>query len=77
MTSTFAAWRRAAKRIPFLNFVLLHDLRASECEEIAGYYGRQEHRSLKDFLCSLGLRRADGTPKAAWTSLLKGASGLR
>lgn len=76
VTHAFAAWRRLAKQVPFANFLLLHDLGASECGEIAAYYGRNGDTSLTDFLCSLGLRHSNGSPKAAWTSLVKGATSL-
>lgn len=73
VTNVFRAWGASAPRIPFLNVFLLHDLPSQKCEELAKYYGLPHDLNFRAFLCSLGLRHADGTPKLAWTSLVKGA----
>ncbi|MBA3366985.1 MAG: hypothetical protein H0U03_14590 [Actinobacteria bacterium] len=72
----FSAWRRLGNRIPFLNLLYLHDLEPRACSDMAAFYGhaRTEFRT---FVCSLGFRQADGSPKAAWKALLTGASALR
>ena len=54
--------------IPFLNYFLLHDFTAAMCDEMLVYYGLPDE-DFKAFLCTLGLRRADGTPKAGWEAL--------
>ena len=77
VANVFAAWRGAAARIPFLNFLPLHDLSGEACAEIAAYYGRAGAEKLKAFLCSLGLRRADGSPKPAWREFVQGAATIR
>jgi hypothetical protein len=73
----FLAWQSEAERIPFLNYFLLHDLTAEMCSQLQDYYGLRD-ASFEAFLCSLGLRQADGTPKEAWQTFLDAAraSGL-
>ncbi len=73
VTNVFTAWKANGNRIPFLNFFLLHDMLPQMCEELAKYYGLPHDPNFQAFLCSLGLRRADGRPKLAWTSLVNGA----
>ncbi len=71
----FEAWREAGARIPFLNFFLLHDLPASLCTELTGYYGLPNNEVFYEFLCTLGLRQADGTPRLAWPAFVTEAGG--
>jgi hypothetical protein len=67
-------WSAAgASRIPFLNFFLLHNLARETCDQLAAYYGLGGDANFKAYLCTLGLRRADGTPKSAWQALVSGA----
>jgi hypothetical protein len=70
----FAAWERGRSRIPFLTFFQLHDLTPRACGDIARYYSRSGDDALQAYLCFLGLRRADGTPKLAWEAFARGAS---
>jgi hypothetical protein len=65
-----AAWRRAGPRIPLLNWFALHDLTRAMCDQLGAYYGLPGQTSFEAYLCSLGLRRVDGTPKQAWQALL-------
>ncbi len=62
----FSAWYAQRGRIPFLNYFLLHDFPPDLCDSLAGYYGLAGNRNFREYLCSLGLRKADGTPRAAW-----------
>jgi len=71
--SVFRAWNASAARIPFLNYFLLHDLPPQLCGQLAQYYGLPHDRNFQAFLCSLGLRYADGKPKSAWSALVKAA----
>ena len=61
----FGAWQAAGDAIPFLNYFLLHDLTDSMCDDLLVYYGLP-NEDFKAFLCSLGLRRADGAAKQGW-----------
>lgn len=71
--NVFQAWDSAGGRIPLLNFFLLHDVAPAQCEAWGSYYGLSNSANFKAYLCSLGLRGPDGTPKAAWTALLDAA----
>jgi hypothetical protein len=71
--AVYRAWAQAGSRIPFLNFFLLHDLTRPTCEQLGRYYGLSDENFLA-YLCSLGLRRADGSPKPAWTAFVDGAA---
>lgn len=65
----FEAWAGAGDSIPFLNYFLMGDLSEQICTDLEGYYGLS-HPNFHAFLCSLGLRYADGTPKAAWQTFV-------
>lgn len=69
VANVMAAWKDQGARIPFLNFLGLHDTSPSQCDVYAAYYGQPGSAAFKAYLCSLGLRHADGTPKAAWQRL--------
>lgn len=70
----FEAWAAAGEAIPLLNYFLLGDLSEQLCTDLEGYYGLA-HPNFHAFLCSLGLRYADGTPKQAWQTFMD--AGLR
>jgi hypothetical protein len=73
VTNVFSAWQRAGDAIPFLDFFLLHDLSEQMCSELEDYY-RVSHERFHAFLCTLGLRQVDGTPKLAWEAFVAQAS---
>lgn len=73
VTNVFAAWRAGGGSIPLLNFFVLHDLTARACDDYARYYGLPNDANFKAYLCSLGLRHANGTPKPAWEAFAKAA----
>jgi hypothetical protein len=70
--NVFSAWEQAGEAIPFLDFFLLHDLSEQTCSDLEAYYGLS-HERFHAFLCSLGLRQADGTPKLAWEAFVEQA----
>lgn len=71
-----AAWRGlGADKIPFFSVFALHDLPPVLCEELSGYYGLPGDRAFEAFLCSLGLRRDDGTPKSSWQVFTENTEG--
>ncbi len=75
--TVFAAWRRAGgARVPFVNFLLMHDLDRDACGRIARLQGRPDNERLLAYLCTLGLRRANGEAKLAWSEFARGASAL-
>jgi hypothetical protein len=69
VSNVFTAWKAAGGKIPFPNFFLLHDFTQQMCEDFATYYGAPTNTSFKAYLCSIGLRKDDGTPRAAWSTL--------
>jgi hypothetical protein len=73
--AVYRAWANAGGRIPFLNFFLLHDLTRASCEQLGSYYGLRDENFLA-YLCSLGLRRANGVPKPAWRAFVDGAARI-
>src|SRR3954469_9710996 len=68
VSSVFAAWRSTAN-IPYLNFSQMHDYDPARCSELAGFYGLPDSATFEAFLCSIGLREADGRPKLGWAAL--------
>lgn len=76
LANAFPAWAAQGDRIPFVNVFALHDFDPALCLQLASYYGVVGHADFEAFLCSLGLRRADGTPKTAWPVFVDGASRL-
>lgn len=73
VTNVFAAWKNANGRIPFINVFLLHDFTAQMCADFGVYYGLPNVPSFTAYLCSLGLRKVDGTPRPAWSTLVNEA----
>jgi hypothetical protein len=63
------AWHADRDRIPFVNFFLLHDFTSEMCDDFEAYYSAAGVPNFKDFLCTLGLRKATGEPRQAWTTL--------
>lgn len=73
IANTFSAWRDSQQRIAFLNFFVLHDFTQQMCDEFGVYYGAPTP-SFEAYLCTLGLRTVNGTPRAAWSTLVSEAS---
>jgi hypothetical protein len=73
-TDALAEWAaQSASAMPFVNVFLLHDMTQAQCDTYGVYYGLPNSADFKAYLCSLGLRSADGTPKAAWPALVVAA----
>ena len=62
------------EKIPFLNVFLMHDFSAQMCADFATYYGDPNNNDFKAYLCSIGLRKNDGTPRKAWNAFVTGAA---
>jgi hypothetical protein len=71
--NVFTAWQANGDRIPFLNVFVLHDFTAATCDSLVAYYHIANPAPSKAFFCSLGLRKTDGSPRAAWQALVDGA----
>lgn len=78
VTNVFQAWlAQGATNIPFVSLFKMKEWTPAHCTTISG--GGVPGTPFYDFLCSLGLRNNDYTPKTAWQALLDGAAtaGLR
>jgi len=62
-----------ASRMPFVNLFLLHDFTTEECDAFGDYYGIPNNAQFEAYLCTLGLRLADGTPRPAWQAVVDAA----
>jgi hypothetical protein len=60
-------------QMPFVNLFLLHDFTAEECHAFGDYYGIPNNAQFEAYLCTLGLRLADGTPRPAWQAVVTAA----
>jgi len=72
VTAALDAWKAQGNSMPFLSCFLLYDFDASTCAAFDAYYGVNDP-AFTEFLCTLGLRRADGSEKAAWASFVAAA----
>jgi hypothetical protein len=62
-----------AARMPFVNLFLLHDFTDEQCHAFGDYYGIPDNGFFQAYLCTLGLRHADGTPRPAWQAVVTAA----
>jgi hypothetical protein len=60
--------------VPLMNYFLLHDFARQMCQDLGNYYGVGGQAAFEDFLCTLGLRRDDGTLRQAWAQFQQQAS---
>jgi hypothetical protein len=74
VTNVFQAWQTRSQQIPFLSYFDLHDFTSDFCASLAQYYNNPNDSAFEAYLCSLGLRHSDGTPKTAWGSLTTAAA---
>jgi hypothetical protein len=72
-TAVIAAWRAAGPKIPLLNWFALGDLTPQLCDSFTGYYNLPADANFSAYLCTLGLRRVDGTAKPAWSAFVAAA----
>lgn len=57
-------------QIPLGSFFLESDCTGAQLDLFTGYYGLS-NTTFREFLRTLGLRRADGTPKPAWNTFVQ------
>jgi hypothetical protein len=69
---------KSNSQIEFASIFALHDFDKKTCSHFTSYYGFTGFLTLspltkkfQDFLCSLGLRKTDGTPKPAWDAVIQ------
>jgi hypothetical protein len=77
-TDAIAQWRaRGSTAMPFVSLFLLHDFTPQQCNDFGTYYNLPNQPAFIGFLCSIGLRRADGTPRLAWGAVRTATGWLR
>lgn len=72
----FRFWNTHQPRIPWLNVFMHYDFSAAQCKEFEAYYEIPDPK-FHALMCSLGLIRADGTPRPAWKVFTDEASQLK
>ena len=75
--NVFKAWDANAAHIPFLSYFALGDFSDDLCKTLASYYGLPDHQHFYDYLCTLGLLKADGTPRQAWQTFVDAGTALK
>lgn len=77
-TDAIAQWRaRGSTAMPFVSLFLLHDFTPQQCTDFGVYYNLPNQAQFIGFLCSLGLRRTDGSPRPAWDAVRTATAWLR
>lgn len=68
--NSFSAWDTYAVKIPFLNFVWLHDKSKEDVKEMQRYYGFSD-KAFASYLGTIGLRTYEGEDKQAFIEFRK------
>jgi hypothetical protein len=76
VTNVFQTWQAQGSKIAFLNYFMLHDFTAQMCSDFASYYGDPGDANFQAYLCTLGLRNANGTAKSSWQAFVNGAASV-
>jgi len=63
--AVFDALEKHKDKIGFINFFLMYDFDDKLLDTLTAYYGLPDPR-FRAYLATLGLRKADGTPRQAW-----------
>ncbi|MEP7287686.1 MAG: hypothetical protein ABI947_18185 [Chloroflexota bacterium] len=77
VTNVFKAWAALGDKISWLDFYMLHDMPESLCNDLSQYYRLPDSANFKAYLCSLGLHKANGTPKLGWQAFMDSVSGIQ
>lgn len=70
----FGAWDEQRDRVPLLMVSRLYDGARSDCESTAYAYGLPDDEAFIQFLCTLGVKHLDSTPKPAWDAIAQAAA---
>jgi hypothetical protein len=60
-----------------VSLFLLHDFTPQQCTDFGVYYNLPNQAQFIGFLCSLGLRKTDGSPRPAWDAVRTATAWLR
>ena len=74
--SLFQALAHRRARFPVVNLHELHDLADDACAELAASQGTSPESPYGAFMCGLGLRRTDGSVKAAFVEVTVGLAAF-
>ena len=74
--AVFAAAERHRGRLAMLTFFMLYDFPDSLVTTLVDYYRLKDAR-FRAYLATLGLRKSDGTPRAAWRAFERNARAWR
>ncbi len=75
--NVFTAWQAQGDRIPFLSYVMEHDLNRKYCDEQSAYYGVSDPDGhFSDYFCTLGLLTVEGEQKPGWKIFVDQAAAL-
>jgi hypothetical protein len=75
--NVFSAWQAQGAAIPFLSYVMEHDLNRKYCAAEPGYYGVPDPDGhFQDYFCTLGLLTLEGGRKPGWKIFLRGAAAI-
>ncbi len=77
VANVFKAWDADASHIPFLSYFALGDFSDDLCKTLTSYYGLPNMQYFYDYLCTLGLLKADGTPRQAWQIFVDAGTALK
>lgn len=68
--ASLAAWDSiGATAMPYLNIFALYDFPPWLCDTLLTYYGTGPNTAFREYLCTLGLRRQNGSAKPSWDSV--------
>jgi len=68
--ASLARWHDiGSPAMPFLSVFALYDFPPWLCDELLTYYGTGPNIAFREYLCTLGLKRQDGTSKPSWDSV--------
>jgi hypothetical protein len=75
-TDAIAQWKLRADKMPFVSLFLLHDFTPQQCTDFSAYYNLPNQPQFIGYLCSLGLRKADGTARPSWQAVRTASTWL-
>lgn len=73
VSSMFTAWDEHAAQMPYFVYSRMFDGDNAKCTQQAADYGFPNDPDFIAFLCTLGLRHFDDTPKPAWDTFVNAA----